>query len=187
VGDLIVIFALAADTNTTPTPPAAGGTVPTWHDVPNCANAGANSYASRTCYAVATATNHTSGDWTAGVTGFGLIAVVVRHQNASNPFGGTAESGSTAADLMVAPAVTLSKTDGTSLLLHFFGGGGAWIASWSAAPTGYTRQAAALTNAWAGICLDTKNSTTSDGSLTQPCSTQGVVVGYRGATVEIVV
>lgn len=171
VGNLIIIFAYDSGATTAPAPPAAGGTVPAWGSIDS--TSGANVNASGTWSFVATATNHTSGTWTSTSA---MIAVVLSGQAAS-PIGGHTEAGSTANGSSTAPAVTMTNTDGSSQLLHFFGYNGA--ITWSAAPTGYTQQ---ISNSL--VCCDTKTVTTSDGSVTQ-ANSGGFTVGYRGATVEI--
>jgi predicted alpha/beta-fold hydrolase len=74
----------------------------------------------------------------------------------------------------------MSKTDGSSMLLEFHGFAGS-SGSFSAAPTGYTRQASAV-GSFSGLCLNTKDVTTSDGSVNQATSANS---GWRGSTVEI--
>lgn len=180
VGDIIVIFAFADGFDSGMAKPSPGGTVPAWVDID--ANFGANQCHSRTAYFVATATNHTSGTWTGGSFGNKMIAVVLRNQKAASPIGGHTESGGTALNGAVAPAVTMSQTDGSSMLLHFFGRRSSDATAWSAAPSGYTQRAAIM---WGpGVCLDTKNTTTSGGAVTN-ASDGSSSIGYRGATVEI--
>lgn len=174
VGDLIVIFAYNSQQFTLPSKPSAAGTVPAWVDID--ANTGANVNSSRTAYFVATATNHTTGTWTGASS---MIAVVLRGQH-SSPIGGHAESGSSGTSI-VAPAVTMTNTTGTSVLLHFHGGKLA-PTTWDAAPAGYTRQAQVSFTSGTGAVCNTKDDTTTDGSVSQ--GTQGNT-GYRGATVEI--
>lgn len=179
VGDDIYICAYTGLSTTTPTKPAAAGTVPAWVDIDN--NAGANTNAMRTAHFVANATNHTSGTW----TGAGcMIAVVVRGQNAT-PVGGHAESGGSSTTT-TAPAITLTKTDGTSLELCFHGERLLGSGGWEAAPAGYTRQATAgVTANTPGLILNTKDSTTSDGAVDNACNRGAVAAGYRGATIEV--
>jgi hypothetical protein len=169
IGDLIILFAYNAGSTVSPAKPPASGTVPSWVDID--ANSGANTNASRCVYFVATATNHTSGTW---ATGIQIFAVVLTGQAAS-PIGGHAESGTTGSNAVTAPAVTMTKTDGTSVLLHFFGQRN--VTSWSAAPSGYFQKLASGL-----IALDTKDVTTSDGSVVQTGVTSG---GNRGQTVEV--
>lgn len=173
IGDLIVIFAYRDGNQTIPGKPAASGTVPAWVDI-DAAN-GANSNSSRTAYFTATATNHTSGTWTNAT---GMVAVVLRNQAAS-PIGGNATGGSTSSNTAVAPAITLSDSRGYSQILHFFGH--RTVTAWSTAPSGYTLQTSVATE----VALLTKDTTTSDGAVTQSL-TASASSGYRGTTVEIV-
>lgn len=173
VGDVIVIFAYRSASVTTPTKPAASGTVPAWVDIDN--NTGANTNSSRTAYFVATATNHTSGTWTNATC---MIAVVLTGQNTSSPIGGHAESGGASTTSLSTPSVTMSNTSGSSALLSFFGCAGA--GNYAAPPAGYTEVANSTTLG----NINAKNDTTSDGSYTQTANTAGV---YRAATIEIIV
>jgi hypothetical protein len=182
-GDLIVIFAYRNSSTTVPSKPSASGNVPTWTDID--APSGADSNSCRTAYAVGTGTT-TSGTWTNATY---LIAVVLRGQDAS-PIGGHAESGSTSTTQAVAPSVTMTRTDGTSQLLHFMGHRAqASVDSsddWASPPAGYTQQEALWSSGIVGgVLLLTKNTTTSDGSVTNTIPGTGTAVGYRGATVEI--
>jgi len=173
VGDTILIAAVRLSTAVTK--PAAGGTVPNWIDIDSGAGGGTTNI--RTVYCIATATNHTSGVWSGNT---GLFAIVLRGANASNPIGGHGINGAVGGAL-TAPAVTMSRTDDTSMLLHFYGQGGSGLV-WPAAPTGYTRQASATgsTNV-AHICANSKDLTTSDGAIAQ-----GTNVGsWVAATVEV--
>jgi hypothetical protein len=171
-GDLIVIFTFKDGATTVPTTPAAGGTVPTWTliDGPT----GANLSASKTAYAIATSSTHTTGAWT-GATG--IVAYVISGADDVNPIGGHAMSGSTGLNTTQAPAITQTATDGSSLILEFFGH--RTVTAWSAATAGYTRQTSVATE----VCSNTKDSTTSDGAVSQACTATSS--GYRGATVEI--
>lgn len=173
IGDLIVIFAYRSSTVTAPTKPAASGTVPAWADID--ANTGANTNSSRTAYFVATANNHTSGTWTNATS---MIAVVIRGQHGIVPIGNHAESGS-AGTIMTAPSIQMGNSDGTSLLLHFFGASTG--VSWGSPAAGYTMQATTATSGSAAA-LVTKNVTTSDGAVNQGAQSN---TGYRGATIEI--
>lgn len=173
VGDIILIFAYSNSSTTTPTKPTASGTVPAWVDIDN--NAGADSNSLRSAYFVATATTETSGTWT-GATGMGSI--VLRGQDTS-PIGGHAESGSTASNASTAPSVTLTATNGTSQVVEYCAHTS--VTAWGSVPTGYTRRANSAT---AG-CVLTKNSTTSDGSVTAAATTTAAG-GYRGTTVEVI-
>jgi hypothetical protein len=124
---------------------------------------------------VANATNLTSGTWTNAT---GMIAVVLAGQN-SVPIGGHLESGGSSSTTAVAPSITMSKTDGTSVLLIFLGHA-ATVSAWSAAPSGYTQSVASTGGS---VCLDIKTVTTSDGACTQSLSASSS--GYRGNQIEI--
>jgi hypothetical protein len=171
VGDDIYLYVYRDGSTTTASKPAAAGTVPAWVDIDN--PAGANTNSSRTAHFVATATNHTTGTWT-GATG--MVAVVVSGQS-SQPVGGHAEAGGATSNAAQAPAVTLQKTDGTSVLLEFYGHRA--VTAWSAAPANYTRQTSVATE----VCCNSKNSTTTDGAINQ--SNTASNSGYRGAAIEI--
>lgn len=177
IGQLIAIFAYNSNVATAPGKPASSSTIPNWNMIDNLA--GLNANASATAYFVASVTNHTSGIWNNTQA---MIAVVVDGQAAS-PIGGHAEGGATAPNGSTAPAIALTHADGSSLELNFFGRrSGAGFSAWNAAPAGYTQRAAFVSGT--GICLDTKDDTTSDGAVTN--GTDGSSnVGYRGATVEI--
>nr|WP_234797256.1 hypothetical protein [Mycobacteroides chelonae] len=177
IGDLIVIFTLNPFTTTAPTAPSAGGTVPSWTYIDN-ANSGSGSGCT-TAYFKATATNTTTGSWT---NASHIMAVVVRNQNASSPIGGHAQQAGSSATT-TAPAVTMTHTDGSSVLLHFHGHSNLGASGWDAAPTGYTRGATSGSGFQSGTALNYKNITTSDGSVGQ---TGGQNTSYAAATVEII-
>jgi hypothetical protein len=173
VGDLIVLYCYDNGATTVPGTPTAGGTVPTWTTIDG--PTGANFNASKTVYAVATATNHTSGTWT---NTNNMIAVVLTGQ-AGSPIGAHNETGSTGTNGATTSNVTVSVSDGSSALLYFYAIRN--VSAWAAAPTGYTQQVATASSG--GVCLDTKNLTTGDGSATQTAT--NTVSGYRTAVVEI--
>lgn len=184
VGDLIVMCAYSAIPGTTDiTKPSASGTVPAWVDT-----SGTSTYKMRVAYFVATATNTTSGTWALPGGGF-LAAVVVKGQG-SSPIGGNSTyvtgTNQTAID---APSVTMSKTDGSSLILHFAAVfTNAASTTLSSAPAGYTTK---LDYGYGGSLpadpvfrIAVKDSSTSDGSVTIGTS---AVTPQRwcAATVEI--
>lgn len=185
-GDIIVICAgriLLVSTNTTPpTAPSASGTVPTWTTITantgTTANVGGVNYAAscRIAYTIATANNHTSGTWT-NATRIG--AVVLNGSRQSSPIGGNSESGGTSTNTSTAPAVTLTSTLGDSAILQFHISSG--NSAWSSAPSGYTQRSATTTPS---LCINTKDSTTTDGQVGQTFSTLSAVP-VRGATIEI--
>lgn len=177
VGDLILLACCNAGnlSNTTPTKPSASGTVPAWVDTVN--NAGGSFISGlRLSRFVATATNHTSGTWTNSTV---MAAVVLRGQNAS-PIGGVAESGNTGPTTSV-PAITLTDSSGASAILQFCVSSAMNFPS--APPSGYTRLAISVTTASAGICVNYKNVTTSDGATTQSLSAANA--DNRGLQIEI--
>lgn len=155
-GDLILIYAVDNTATTLPTPPAAGGTVPAWAEI---SDATISATARSALYQfVATANNHTSGTWT-GTTA--MAAIVVKNVNTATPTGGGAMATSPAsATQSVSPAITLTKTDGTSAVLVFYNQ--RLATAWGAAPAGCTQLLASGT-----ICIDSKNDTTVDGAITQ--------------------
>ena len=173
VGDVIIIFAFRDGSTTQPSKPAASGTVPAWSDI--LSGNGANTCSERSAYFVATATNHTSGTWTNAT---GMIAVVIQNPKSGTFIGGTAKVGGTSSTIARAPAITQQQTTGKSLILEFYGH--RTVTAWSAAPSGYTRQASVSTE----VALNTKDSSTTDGQIDQGVTTSGSS-GYRGQTIEI--
>jgi hypothetical protein len=178
VGDIIVLYVDIGATGTAAAIPSAGGTVPTWTNI-----AKDDTNGQRLAYTVATATNHTSGTWTGGNT---IMSVVLRGQKATSPIGGNAFTYSTtSASSVTAPAVTLSNSDGSSQVLHFFDGLGPAAFNWNAAPTGYTSRLSvnSASSINVGYRVLTKDSTTSDGSVTN--TTSAAVNTKWSASVEI--
>jgi hypothetical protein len=184
VNDMILMFAYNAASVTLPTVPAAGGTVPTWTQID--APAGANAVSARTAYCIANATNLTSGTWT-GATD--LIAIALHGQKTTSPIGGHSLAGGTGTNLATAAAATLTKTDGSSFILEFYGQGtnGTNMSAWGAAPAGYTRQVAEVdsTGQTRGSCCNSKDITTSDGAINQTSTTNFIAMAYFGGTIEI--
>lgn len=178
VGDLIVLCAFDSQ-NTAPTKPSAGGTVPDWNYIDNT-NTAAGQGAVTTAWFKATATNTTSGTWTWTEQ---MIAVVVRGTMPASPIGGHAAVGGAAVNV-TAPAVTLAHTDGSSILLHFHATAFLNASGWSSAPAGYTRRIVAGPSSSRSMVLNTKDTTTTDGSVTQPDGSSGWA--YAAATVEII-
>jgi len=172
-GDMIVIFAYAVAT-TIPSLPTAGGTVPTFTTLDTGTGSG---NASRTAHVTAAGSTTTSGTWTGANS---LIAVVLRNHTG---IGGHAETGGSvgtapAAGTYTSPSITQSVTDGTSVLLYFYGGENS--ASWSSPPAGYTQQTTT-----SDVCLNTKNDTTSDGAAAQTAPLAVGVGNFRSAVIEI--
>lgn len=154
VGDLLLIFCAVAST-TVPTPPAAGGTVPTWTLIRSQVG---TSSSGGVWYAVASATNHTSGTWSAN-NGLGAINL----RGSAGLFGGQASDVTGTTTTITAPAVTQVDTSGAALLLEFYFNRSVTV--WSAAPANYTQQTSIATTG--GICINSKNSSTTDGAIAQ--------------------
>jgi hypothetical protein len=89
----------------------------------------------------------------------------LRGQKATSPIGGHAVFEASSTDNPSAPAVTLTKTDGTSFLLHYYIHGDVNLGAWNAAPAGYTKRYATTGTGNYAYCIDSKNDTTSDGRL----------------------
>lgn len=169
VGDLLVLFTSSLDYND-PVAPSSGGTVPSWTTIGSASGTHSN-----LSYAVATATNHTVGSWQ---WSYAQVAVVISNQNA-NPIGGNAYYGQ-ASSTVVAPSVTLSKSDGTSLLLHF---GAHQNSNWTSnPPTGYTIKIEGPGGGEYRQCrFVTKNDTKTDGSV----NLGSIAGGYTWASASL--
>ncbi|MCA2331623.1 hypothetical protein JF714_14335 [Mycobacterium avium] len=179
-GDLIFIFGFR-QAAAPPSVPVAGDTVPTFVTI----DAGNGPYnALVTAYAIATSDSHTSGTWT---NASAMCAFVVRGAKTSSPIGGHGVGGTGfGANQAYSPAVTLSKNDGSSAIIHVIGLGDSANTAISAGvggvTAGFTQQ---VVGQYGGsnraVVLGTKNVTTSDGTM-------GVGGGgpyFLGATVEI--
>lgn len=179
VGDLIVIFAKGLTTAVTK--PAASGTVPAWVDVDSASGSYTSTYTARF---VATATNHTSGTW-ANATA--MAAVVLRNADGTTPIGGHAISAASATgNTCPGVDITMSRRDGTSKILEFYGWGDGVNAftSVGTTPSGHTQQ---VKGEWSGnktgVALNTRNDTTSDGAVAHPSSSG---CWSRGAAIEVI-
>ncbi|WP_207552785.1 hypothetical protein [Mycolicibacterium fortuitum] len=170
-GDLIILAVAQTGVSAAPTKPSASGTVPAWTTVDSTANAGGMHTASF----VATASTTTSGTW----GGADAMAVVVLRS--AFAVGGHAMSANISATF-TAPAVTLSRTDGSSVLLHFFTTS-SLSAAWPAAPSGYTKQSSVGSLNTKGALVLTKNTTTSDGSVAVAAG--GGFSVWQAASIEI--
>ena len=178
IGDLVVLFVYGGNSISAPSAPSPTTTTPAWNIRDN--PTGANANAMTVAWYKADRNDHTSGVWGAATN---IIAVVIKGQHATTPLGGYAQAGSTAAGSATAPATTLTRTDGTSLVLHALGHrSGLNFTTWNAPPAGYTQRAQGVTGN--GLSLITKDVTTSAGAVTQ--TMDGTANnGYRGATLEI--
>ena len=152
-GDVILIYARAGGNNVGTTAPAAGGTVPTWTQI---VQGGASGYGvSRLYSCVATTGSHTSGTFT---NASGMTVAVVRR---ASGIGASAGLQQVNASPWFAPAVTLTKSNNTSVVLQFFGWGdlvNTAPATFSAGPQGYTQRFMSRT-ATVALGLITKNTT----------------------------
>lgn len=110
VGDLILIFAYRDGSNTSPTTPTAGGTVPTWI---NISSVGSNTNSTNFRYAVATSTTTTSGTWTNATE---ILCMVYRGASIGAN-GGTGGASTT----ISYPAITLQRQDNSSWVVGIAG------------------------------------------------------------------
>jgi len=182
-GDLLLVLGVGS-AGTTMSAAAAGGTVPTWNTIDT---SGANP-GTLLAWAVATASNHTTGSWTSA-TPASMCAIVLRNQAPGSPIGGHAKTSGQSVTPVVAPAITMAKTNGTSMLLHFIVSRcSSGNAAWPVAPAGYIRQ---LTHSpvpaypTSKLAINSKNDTTSDGACSQPTGDSAAPIGAQGFTVEI--
>jgi hypothetical protein len=161
VGDLLVVCCIDVVSTTGVTKPAAGGTVPAWVDIETLNTAGGSI---RIAQFKATGTNHTTGSWGTASQCYMAVAVV-RGQNITTPVGGHGSASATSAN-STAPAITLAQNDGSSLILCFHHIRLNYVLG--AAPAGYSRRA--LDPSQNRICLNTKNNSTTDGAIANPCT-----------------
>jgi hypothetical protein len=178
-GDLIVMFAHASTNGAQPSAPSAGGTVPTWNLL---STSGSTSWSNhRTAYAFGTGST-TSGTW-AGSTDM-LMVIVLRGADPTTPIGGRASGAVGVGAACTAPAVTLTRNNGTSLLMHFhsWGDGVNGVGTISAVPTGYTRQVGTVASVRLTGVINTKTVSTTSPSIAQSISGGPY---NSGATVEV--
>lgn len=168
VGDMILIFAYRDGSNTVPTTPTAGGTVPTWTLI---SSAGASTNSANFRYAVATATTTTSGTWTNATE---TICLVYRGAKLVG-----VNAGNNGASTIISYAgLALQRTDGSSWVVGCAGHRTA--TNVELAPTGMTNRISSGTEA-AGH--DT------NGVVSSWATTRTVTVnansGWRAVTVEL--
>jgi hypothetical protein len=178
-GDLIVMFAHASTNGAQPSAPSAGGTVPTWNLL---STSGSTSWSNhRTAYAFGTGST-TSGTW-AGSTDM-LMVIVLRGADPTTPIGGRASGAVGIGAACTAPAVTLTRNNGTSLLMHFhsWGDGVNNVGTISAVPTNYTRQIGTVASVRLAGVINTKTVSTTSPSIAQSISGGPY---NSGATVEV--
>jgi hypothetical protein len=178
-GDVIVMFAHASTNGAQPSAPSAGGTVPTWNLL---STSGSTSWSNhRTAWALGTGST-TSGTW-AGSTDM-LMVIVLRGADTTTPIGGRASGAVGIGASCTAPAVTLTHSDGTSLLMHFhsWGDGVNNVGTISAVPTGYTRQVGTVASVRLTGVINTKTVSTTSPSIAQSISGSTY---NSGATIEV--
>lgn len=179
-GDLLIISDFRSGSSTLPTVPAAGGTVPTWNLITSASSSG--NCCIGVYWATAAGTTDTSGTWTNATN---LSTIVLRGTaSGSAAIGGTGGVANPNSSGLTVPAVTQVDTSGASLLLGFFAKSTTTSTTWSAAPSGYTSQVASG-SALTGNAIDSKNSSTSDGSFTQ--GSGGTVTQAGSIQVEFLV
>jgi len=127
-GDVLLAFAHRDGNTTAPSLPAG------WTDL---GSSGANVNSSRIGYKVAAGSSETSGTWTNAT---GLVVLVYRGCNTTDPIGGVVGGGSSS--LVVAyPALTLQVTDGTSWVAAVAGHRSVDIVGLAGPPAGLTNRA----------------------------------------------
>ncbi|AZS06860.1 minor tail protein [Mycobacterium phage Raela] len=173
VGDVIVIMAYN-DGATNPGLPSAGGTVPTWNNVHN---GNGNTNAARVAWAVATATNHTSGTWSNSTA---VAAVVLRDAEELDPIGARSLNFGSTSNQSVANALTTDLWNNEGLSQLLYGHGHKTVTAWSAAPSGFTRLGQVNTE----LAVNVKDDSTTDGAATQAATTSSSA-GYMGTIVEV--
>jgi hypothetical protein len=112
-----------------------------------------------------------------------LMVAVLRGVNATTPVGGRSAQVNLGTN-SIAPAVTMSATNGSSVLLSFhgFGDGVNAVGSINSPATGYTRQLGTVLSTILSGVINTRNVTT-----TGPAVTQRITGGpyNNGAQVEV--
>ena len=131
-GDLIIFCARRANI-TAPTILAASGTVPAWTQLQG--GTGANTLGLVVAAATATANNHTSGMW----TNADQVAVIVLRGNYPLSVGGSSLISNASAAIVTYPALTLTRTDGTSMGIRVAARAGTTGTN-VAAPAGWTNR-----------------------------------------------
>ena len=182
-GDILIAFAPSMTTLAPPEKPVAGGTVPEWIDaLANQGSANGTKYASwRVCWALATASDHTSGVWP-NMSGQGYC-VVCRNADQTNPIGGTNQDNRSGTNYPAAPNITLENSDGSSVILNAIGfNNGTYQTSWNAVPSSHTQLSPTFTGTTGKIVVSKNNTTTGTGVTVQ---TTAIVSAYSGVSVEI--
>jgi Concanavalin A-like lectin/glucanases superfamily len=175
-GDIIIVAAYRA-TATAPTVPTAGGTVPAWTTI-NAA--GANSLSMTVVWAVATASNHTTGAFTNATQ---IIVLVLRSSAGTLSFGATAiGNGTTSATTIIYPALTLQSTAGLSMGVRI-GIRATAGAAVGTAPTSYVVKIAQPVSPGTLISAHSRDNLVAH--MTADSVTQSGAAAYRAVSVEV--
>jgi hypothetical protein len=176
-GDVLLVFARAAS-NTAPTVPASGGTVPAWA---TAQSAGANTLALITAYFVATAANHTTGTW----TGAAHLCVLVLRPDAGMvlSYGTSASGNGNNTQTIVYPALSFGNLTGSSWGVRC-GTRGVAVTAVGAAPNNWVNQIIQPAGASALMSVHTRASITAN-AVADTVTTTGTNAPYRAHTVEI--
>lgn len=169
-GDVVVLGARRGS-NTPPTIPSAGGTVPTWT---TAQSAGADTMSLTSVAAVATSGTHTSGTFTNAQR---MVAAVVRG-NRPLTLGASSSANATSTETIVYPALTRQTATGPGGVRI---GTRAQVDSEVAnAPTGWT----ARVNQSSSLALHTIASMTTNPTA-DAVTTAGTAAAYRAHTIEV--
>lgn len=148
-------------------PPAAGGTVPTW-TLATFSGVGA------VWWARATASNHTSGSWYTASGWLHSMSAISGAKATGSPVGGSvSHSVNAIGNDFTVPALTMTNTNGSSLLITLFfvqnPSGNSGVPTMTNPTTGYTRRDSTAWIAPNGMALYggviTKDESTSDGAF----------------------
>ena len=149
-------------------PPAAGGTVPTW-------TLATSSGVGAVWWARATSSTHTSGSWYTASGWLHSMSVISGARATGSPIGGSvSHSASAIGNDFTVPALTMTNTNGSSLLITLFFaqnvGTQSGVPTMTNPTTGYTRRDSTAWIApnnmglYGGVI--TKDDSTSDGAFT---------------------
>lgn len=166
-GDLILLLAFKDGSAAPITTPAAGGTVPSWVSI---AFVGQNFYSYNFRFAIATASNTTSGTWTSATE---VLCLIYRGTKAI----GSRGSANGINNVIIYPARTLNRANGTSWVVGVAGHRNA--NNVEKAPTGMTNRVATGTEI-AGHDTNGPVSSWISRSVTVSHS-----LGWRSTTVEL--
>lgn len=192
VGDLIVLYVWRNNTTTAATIPTAGGTVPTWTNLGSNPSGTNNAGYYLLVWAIATATNHTTGTFTNATS---MAALVFSGADQTNPIVGRADNSNAAASTQYdvyypyfesdsttgAPTSSWPQRDlsGASKIVSFTGGPS--TTTFGTTPSGWTR---VLTDTTSKICINSLNSSTTSTSTAQS-STGNTSSAYNSLSIEV--